>query len=117
MKTNWIYVPEYRGPLRKTFLIDKNYRRALEKHEREYNIRFVLFLIGLALCVFLSGCAAKEPIVRTEYKNVYIPIKCEVKIPVKPKFDPNNMQSAVELAKYYETCEALLKECANVGDR
>ena len=117
MKTNRIYVPAYRGPLRKTFLIDKNYRRALEKHEREYNIRFVLFLIGLALCVFLSGCAAKEPIVRTEYKNVYIPIKCEVKIPAKPKFDPNNMQSALELAKYFQTCEALLKECAGVGDR
>jgi putative lipoprotein len=116
MRTNWIYVPEYRGPLRKTFLLDKNYRRALEKHEREYNIRFVLFLIGLALCVFLSGCAAKEPIVRTEYKNVYIPIKCEVKIPVKPKFDPNNMQSALELAKYFQACEVLLKECAGVGD-
>ena len=54
---------------------------------------------------------------RTEYKNVYIPIKCEVKIPAKPKFDPNNMQSALELAKYFQTCEALLKECANVGDR
>lgn len=117
MRTNWIYVPEYRGPLRKTFLIDKNYRKALAKHEREYNIRFVLFLIGLALCVSLSGCAKPAPTVRTEYKDVFMAIKCKVGLPVKPKFDPDNMQSAVELAKYYETYEALLKECAGVGDR
>ena len=55
--------------------------------------------------------------VRTEYKDVLVPIKCKVSLPAKPKFDSSNMQSAVELAKYYQTCEALLKECAGVGDR
>lgn len=117
MKTGQLYMPQYSKPLRKTFLMDKNYRKALAKHKREYIIRFVLFLIGLALCVSLSGCAKQEPLIRTEYKDVLVPIRCKVSLPTKPKFDSSNMQSAVELAKYYQTCEALLKECAGVGDR
>ena len=117
MKTGQLYMPQYSKPLRKTFLMDKNYQKELAKHKREYIIRFFLFLIGLALCVSLSGCAKQEPLIRTEYKDVLVPIKCKVSLPAKPKFDPDNMQSAVELATYYQTCEALLKECANVGDR
>lgn len=117
MKTAQLYMPQYSKPLRKTFLMDKNYQKELAKHKREYIIRFILFLIGLALCVSLSGCAKQEPLIRTEYKDVLVPIKCKASLPAKPKFDSSNMQSAVELAKYYQTCEALLKECANVGDR
>lgn len=117
MKTGQLYMPQYSKPLRKTFLMDKNYQKELAKHKREYIIRFILFLIGLALCVSLSGCAKQEPLVRTEYKDVFIPIRCKVSLPAKPKFDSSNMQSAVELAKYYQTCEALLKECVDVGDR
>ena len=117
MKTGQLYMPQYSKPLRKTFLLDKNYQKELARHKREYIIRFVLFLIGLALCVSLSGCAKQESLVRTEYKDVLVPIRCKVSLPTKPKFDSSNMQSAVELATYYQTCEALLKECANVGDR
>lgn len=117
MKTGQLYMPQYSKPLRKTFLMDKNCQKELAKHKREYIIRFFLFLIGLALCVSLSGCAKQEPLIRTEYKDVLVPIKCKVSLPAKPKFDSSNMQSAVELATYYQTCEALLKECANVGDR
>lgn len=117
MKTAQLYMPQYSKPLRKTFLLDKNYQKELAKHKREYIIRFFLFLIGLALCVSLSGCAKQEPLIRTEYKDVLVPIKCKASLPAKPKFDSSNMQSAVELAKYYQTCEALLKECANVGNR
>ncbi len=117
MKTGQLYMPQYSKPLRKTFLMDKNYQKELARHKREYIIRFILFLIGLALCVSLSGCAKQEPLIRTEYKDVLVPIKCKASLPAKPKFDSSNMQSAVELATYYQTCEALLKECANVGDR
>ena len=117
MKTAQLYVPQYSKPLRKTFTIDKNYQKELARHKREYIIRFILFLIGLALCVSLSGCAKQEPLIRTEYKDVLVPIKCKASLPAKPKFDSSNMQSAVELAKYYQTCEALLKECVDVGDR
>ena len=117
MKTAQLYMPQYSKPLRKTFTIDKNYQKELARHKREYIIRFLLFLIGLALCVSLGGCAKPAPMVRTEYKDVLIPIRCKVSLPAKPKFDSSNMQSAVELAKYYQTCVALLKECANVGDR
>ncbi len=117
MKTGQLYMPQYSKSLRKTFLMDKNYQKELAKHKREYIIRFILFLIGLALCVSLSGCAKQEPLIRTEYKDVLVPIKCKASLPAKPKFDSSNMQSAVELATYYQTCEALLKECANVGDR
>ena len=103
MKTAQLYMPQYSKPLRKTFTIDKNYQKELAKHNREYIIRFFLFLIGLALCVSLSGCAKQEPLIRTEYKDVLVPIKCKVSLPAKPKFDSSNMQSAVELDTYTQT--------------
>ena len=80
MRTGQLYMPQYSKPLRKTFLLDKNYQKELARHKREYIIRFILFLIGLALCVSLSGCAKQAPMVRTEYKDVFIPIKCKVNL-------------------------------------
>ena len=68
------------------------------------------------ICVLtLAGCAGKEPtvITKTEYKDVFVPIRCINKMPNKPKYDYENMQSAKELMRYYKTCEELLKGCAS----
>lgn len=45
-------------------------------------------LVFLLLAVFFIGCSSKpEIITKTQYQDVYIPVKCQVKIPQKPKFD------------------------------
>lgn len=75
-------------------------------------VREIAFYIILTSVIFLSGCSAKpEIITRTEYQNVYIPVKCKIDMPAKPKFDENNLESAKEIAKYYGEVERLLTEC------
>ena len=62
----------------------------------------------------LFGCASKpEVIVKTQYQDVFIPVACIKQMPVKPKFNPNNLHSANELMGYFLTCEELLKGCVN----
>lgn len=69
-------------------------------------------LVFLLFAVFFAGCAAKpEIITKTQYQDVYIPVKCQVKIPQKPKFDKKDLQSAKALAVYCRQVEALLMEC------
>lgn len=78
-------------------------------------IKKLIFVLLLLVCVILSGCATPQPtpIIKTEYKEVLIPIKCKVQIPQKPKFDPTKPQTATLLAKYYENIEALFLECVS----
>ncbi|QCD52513.1 hypothetical protein [Campylobacter sp. RM16192] len=76
--------------------------------------REITFYLILTSVILLSGCSAKpEIITRTEYQNVYVPVKCEVKLPEKPKFDQDRLDSAKEIAKYYQEAERLLMECVD----
>ena len=42
-----------------------------------------------------------------------IPIRCINKMPNKPKYDHENMQTVRELMEYYKTCEELLRGCVS----
>ncbi|EJP75606.1 hypothetical protein [Campylobacter sp. FOBRC14] len=69
-------------------------------------------LVFLLLAMFFIGCAAKpEVITRIQYQDVYIPVRCQAKMPEKPKFDKKDLQSARALAVYYRQVEILLKRC------
>lgn len=72
-------------------------------------------LVTLFLTIaFFSGCSAKnEPLVVTEFKEVYIPIKCFETMPIKPQFNENNLNSVKALSEYYIECEIKLKACLN----
>lgn len=69
-------------------------------------------LVFLFLVLFFTGCSAKpEVITKTQYQDVYVPVRCQVKMPEKPKFDKKDLQSARALAVYYRQVEILLKRC------
>ena len=88
--------------------------RALLNFENmtEKTIRKIAFILLLTFAVLLAGCSQKpEIITRTVYQDVYLPTRCEAKIPDKPKFDENNLESAKAIAKYYEEVERLLRQC------
>ena len=69
-------------------------------------------LAFLLFALFFAGCATKpEIITKTQYQDVYIPVRCQAKIPEKPKFDKKDLGSAKALAVYYRQVEALLMEC------
>ncbi len=76
-----------------------------------------LIVSSLILAFCLAGCGAKpEVIVKTQYQDVYVPIACIKEMPIKPKFSPENLESAKELMGYFLTCEELLKGCINGSD-
>lgn len=77
--------------------------------------REITFYLILTSVILLSGCSAKpEIITRTEYQNVYVPVKCKVELPDKPKFDENNPEiSSKKIAEYHSKAERLLMECVN----
>ena len=76
-----------------------------------------LVISSLILAFFIVGCGAKpEVIVKTQYQDVYVPVACIEKMPTKPKFSPENLESAKELMGYFLTCEELLKGCVSGSD-
>lgn len=76
-----------------------------------------LAMNSLIIAFFMAGCASKpEIIVKTQYQDVYVPVACIEKMPTKPKFSPENLESAKELMGYFLTCEELLKGCVNGSD-
>lgn len=63
-----------------------------------------LFLSVFVLC----GCGAKEH--NIIYKDVLIPVKCQVKMPLKPRND-GTFEAHKKLMIYYLECENALKFC------
>ena len=76
-----------------------------------------LIISSLIVAFFIVGCSSKpEVIVKTQYQDVYMPVACIDKMPTKPKFSPENLESAKELMGYFLTCEKLLEGCVNGSD-
>ena len=73
-------------------------------------VLILLFLFALAF----TGCAPK---IQTEYiyKDVYVPVKCNAKMPIKPTND-ETFESHKEKMLYFLRTEALLKECIGAND-
>ncbi len=73
-----------------------------------------IFSAMIAIFVF-AGCASKEPqiVTKIEYQDVLVPIRCINKMPNKPKYDYEDIQTARDLMEYYKTCEEILKSCAS----
>lgn len=80
----------------------------------EKQVKAILYIISLSFIVMMQqGCAACKPqtITKVEYKEKIIPVRCNVKIPEKPKFNDTDLSGDKALAKYYATVEKLLKGC------
>lgn len=73
-------------------------------------VLILLFLFALAF----TGCAPK---IQTEYiyKDVYVPVKCNAKMPIKPTND-ESFESHKQKMVYFLRAEALLKECIGAND-
>lgn len=74
----------------------------------------------LIFCVFVlifAGCATKpqtsEP--HIIYQEKYVPVKCNAKMPVKPKND-GTFEMDKQIAIYYRDCEKKLKQCLGIKE-
>lgn len=65
-------------------------------------------LIFLISAIFLVSCADKKEII---YKEVKVPVKCQIKMPLKPK-NNGDFQSYKELLIYFKKCEKGLLYCS-----
>ncbi|QCD52670.1 hypothetical protein [Campylobacter sp. RM16192] len=78
-------------------------------------VRRLVFVILLLFAVLIAGCSTKPQVItNVEYKEVLVPVKCQVKLPPKPTFNELDLKTAKDIAKYYQESEILLKEC--IGD-
>lgn len=71
----------------------------------------VFMLFGSVFCIFyiatFKGCADK----RIVYKETYIPIKCDVEIPAKPKLSGDLVSDYSKALQHSETLEKDLEFC------
>ena len=69
----------------------------------------VLFTLVALFALTFSACASK-PVYKVEIKEVFIPVKCNLKLPTKPQ-ENGSFASHRALAKYYLTIEQIAKDC------
>lgn len=75
----------------------------------------LVYIILLGFIILVQGCADKPKVAynAVRFNDVVMPIQCNVDIPDKPLYIPDDLHSAKDLAEYYETVELLLKECTS----
>ncbi|EOH5813982.1 hypothetical protein ACL908_000518 [Campylobacter coli] len=78
------------------------------------NDKMRIFLLIIPF-VFLSACASKDVLIKTEFKELKIPVKCPLKLPLKP-FDYGDLESAKKISKYYLEVENIAKLCTGEKD-
>lgn len=49
--------------------------------------------------------------VRTEYRDVLVPVRCNVSVPPRPGYNRDPVMGVVDLCEYAEKLETLLKAC------
>ena len=67
-------------------------------------------LFSLLFSIVFTICS--KPIYKIQTKEVYIPIKCNLVLPIKPKND-GSFESHKSLVKYYLEVEQIAKDCIN----
>lgn len=50
---------------------------------------------------------------KTEYRDVSVPVRCNVTIPPRPIYNGNAVMGVVDVLEYTEKLEALLKACVD----
>lgn len=97
-----------------------NERVILSKINREKTVRkdkAQFYHIGLGvvfffLSLFLFGCSAKEQVVyKQDIKEVYIPVKCNIDMPVKPAPAGDTVKDNINIIAYSKEVEQALKAC------
>ncbi len=88
-----------------------NRERTVRKNKAEfYHIGLGVLFFFLAL--FLFGCSAKEQaLYRQSIKEVYIPVRCSIEMPVRPKQTGSTVKDNINIISYTKEVEQALKAC------
>lgn len=69
----------------------------------------------ILLCGVLGLECAPKTVTKTEYRDVLVPVRCNVSVPPRPEYNPDPVMGVVDLCEYAEKLEALLNVCAGGG--
>jgi hypothetical protein len=58
----------------------------------------------------ITGCAPKT-VTKIEYRDVKVPVRCDVTVPPRPAYNPDAVTGVVDILEYAEMLEALLRAC------
>lgn len=73
-------------------------------------------IIFAVLALLLAGCADKHaPEPTVIYKDKFVPVRCNVQMPVKPVNDGTFEADKAKMI-YYRDCENLLKQCLGIKE-
>lgn len=76
-----------------------------------YIIVIIVYVSYIVLVLMLQGCAKKQVV----YKDVYIPIKCDIEIPKRPKLTGELVNDYKNALQHSELLESDLIFCVK-GD-
>lgn len=85
-------------------------RTNLQKNLIKQSLKLNRFLFTLLALFALTFSACAKPVYKVEIKEVFIPVKCNLKLPKKPQ-ENGSFASHRALAKYYLTIEQIAKDC------
>ena len=71
-------------------------------------------IISILCCVaFTASCA--RTVIKTEtvtvYRDVKVPVRCDVSVPERPRYNGDPVTGVVDLCEYAEKLEGLLRIC------
>ena len=68
----------------------------------------------MIFCAGIMGCAPKVT-TKIEYRDVYVPVKCNAPVPEKPAYNPDPVMGVLDILEYVEKLELIIKACT--GDK
>ena len=88
-----------------------NREKTARKNKAEfYHIGLGILFFFLAL--FLFGCSAKDKVIyKQNIKEVYIPVRCDVKMPNRPVHSGSTVKDNINIISYTLEVEQALKAC------
>jgi hypothetical protein len=72
----------------------------------------------IKLTILITFCAAftglncvPRTVIKTEYVEVKVPVRCNVTIPPRPTYNSDPVMGVIDVLEYTEKLETLLKAC------
>lgn len=91
---------------------------SVKKEQKEFRFTFkwwlnlilkiLILIVIIIITLHLFGCSSKAI---TNYEHVYVPVKCEVKEPAKPKPSGDIIKDNLLILKYSDELKVSLKKC------
>ena len=97
-------------------ILSKINREKADRRSRAELKHYGFAALFFFLALLLFGCSAKEQVVyKQNIKEVYIPVKCNIDMPVKPAPAGDTVKDNINIVAYSKEVEQALKACIRGG--